>query len=243
MGYNPEKSVLFYLHPVFIHWRHRLCVLNGWDRFDEDLLQTPCAAPSQGPNISSADYSLLKPATCRWKKIYMRALFLDKNWAQGRYSVAPLLRGHKEPITCMDCNGKHHYKKIFKFHYCKYSFPHKMWKFCILFKIIIIVRGFLMLWFWQQILFTYWWLKFCFQYFSFHELFILTLIWAETRWCLVPFLIKSSLLVLPQVAPLYLAHLIILCVYGMLKQTKFFLCWVLHIQTLCGACNSRYDKW
>ena len=104
---NPEKSVLFFLHPIFMHWRHRLCVLNGWDRFDEDLLQTPHAAPSQGPNISSADYSLLKPATCRWKKIYMRALLLDKNWAQGRYSVAPLLRGHRDPITCMDCNGKH----------------------------------------------------------------------------------------------------------------------------------------
>ncbi|CAH3046341.1 unnamed protein product [Porites lobata] len=84
---------------------HRLCVLNGWDRFDDDRLQTPHAAPSQGPSISSADYSLLKPATCRWKKIYMRALLLDKNWAQGRYSVAPLLRGHREPITCMDCNG------------------------------------------------------------------------------------------------------------------------------------------
>ena len=226
---NPEKSVLFFLHPIFIHWRHRLCVLNGWDRFDEDLLQTPHAAPSQGPNISSADYSLLKPATCRWKKTYMRALLLDKNWAQGRYSVAPLLRGHREPITCMDCNGKHK----------KFLLNSLLLKFFSLHIFDIIARGFLMLWSLQQILFRCWSLKFCFRDFSFRELFVLTMIWAETsyRWCLVAFIIEYSLLVLPQVAPLYLVHQITQYVYGMLKQTGFFLCWVLHIQTLCGACN------
>ena len=79
---------------------------QGWDRFGEDLLQTPHMPVSQGCNIpSSEDFSKLSPATCRWKDIYMRALSLDRNWAQGRYSVAPLLRGHKDPITCMACDG------------------------------------------------------------------------------------------------------------------------------------------
>ena len=55
--------------------------------------------------MPSTDGISLNPATCRWKNIYIRALSLDKNWAQGRYIVAPLLRGHRDPITCMDCNG------------------------------------------------------------------------------------------------------------------------------------------
>ncbi|KAJ7337129.1 hypothetical protein OS493_009982 [Desmophyllum pertusum] len=86
---------------------YRLCVQQGWDRFGEDLLQTPHTPASQGSNIPipSTEGFPLKPATCRWKNIYIRALSLDKNWAQGRYSVAALLRGHKDPITCMACDG------------------------------------------------------------------------------------------------------------------------------------------
>ncbi|XP_068687964.1 F-box/WD repeat-containing protein 7-like isoform X1 [Montipora foliosa] len=84
---------------------YQFCVQNGWDRFGEDLLQEPHAASSQVSHIPSTDGICLKPATCRWKNIYIRALSLEKNWAQGRYTVAPLLKGHREPITCMDCNG------------------------------------------------------------------------------------------------------------------------------------------
>lgn len=86
--------------------RYRLCVQQGWEKFGEDLLQTSHTPVSQGSNMpSSEDISILSPATCRWKNIYMRALSLDRNWAQGRYSVAPLLRGHKDPIICMACDG------------------------------------------------------------------------------------------------------------------------------------------
>lgn len=86
---------------------YRLCVQQGWEKFGEDLLQTPHTPVSQGSNMpSSEDISILSPATCRWKNIYMRALSLDRNWAQGRYSVAPLLRGHKDPIICMACDGR-----------------------------------------------------------------------------------------------------------------------------------------
>ena len=44
--------------------------------------------------------------TCKWKQTYMRAHHLDRNWATGRYRVAPLLRGHKERVTCIDCDGE-----------------------------------------------------------------------------------------------------------------------------------------
>lgn len=92
---------------ILLFFRYRLCVQQGWDRFGEDLLQTPHMPASQGSKKPSSDdlHVSLKPATCRWKNIYIRALSLDRNWAQGRYSVAPLLRGHKEPITCMECDG------------------------------------------------------------------------------------------------------------------------------------------
>lgn len=86
---------------------YRFCVQKGWDRFGEDLLQMRHMLTSQGSNASLTNNTctVLKPATCCWKQIYIRALSLDKNWEQGRYSVAPLLRGHKDPITCMACDG------------------------------------------------------------------------------------------------------------------------------------------
>ena len=91
---------------ILSFFRYRLCVQQEWDRFSEDLLQTPHMPVSRGSDIpSSEEFYILSPATCRWKNIYMRALSLDRNWAQGRYSVAPLLRGHKDPITCMACDG------------------------------------------------------------------------------------------------------------------------------------------
>lgn len=85
-------------------WYH-LCVQRGWERFGEDLLQESNASSPRGTNIVSTNGISIKPATCRWKSIYMHALSLEKNWAQGKYTVTPLLRGHREPITCMDCNG------------------------------------------------------------------------------------------------------------------------------------------
>ena len=48
---------------------------------------------------------VLKPLICRWKDIFIRANALKENWVRGRYTVAPLLRGHKEPINAFACNG------------------------------------------------------------------------------------------------------------------------------------------
>ena len=102
---------LFVCFPCYNHaamslfLRYRFCVQHGWDRFGEDLLLAPQSPALQGSNMALPDGISLKPATCRWKIIYIRALSLDKNWAQGKYTVAPLLKGHREPITSMDCNG------------------------------------------------------------------------------------------------------------------------------------------
>ncbi len=43
---------------------------------------------------------------CRWKDVYVRFYHLQQNWSEGRYVVKPVLRGHTQPITCLDCNGK-----------------------------------------------------------------------------------------------------------------------------------------
>lgn len=90
---------------VSLFLRYHFCVQHGWDRFGEDLLLAPQSPASQESNVVLPDDISLKPATCRWKFIYIRALSLDKNWAQGKYTVAPLLKGHRAPITCMDCDG------------------------------------------------------------------------------------------------------------------------------------------
>ena len=60
--------------------------------------------PSFDFNSNSTD-SILSPPTCRWKDVYIRAHHLELNWAHGRYTVAPVLRGHKEPINAMACDG------------------------------------------------------------------------------------------------------------------------------------------
>lgn len=90
---------------VSLFLRYHFCVQHGWDRFGEDLLLAPQSPASQESNVVLPDDISLKPATCRWKFIYIHALSLDKNWAQGKYTVAPLLKGHRAPITCMDCDG------------------------------------------------------------------------------------------------------------------------------------------
>ena len=42
---------------------------------------------------------------CKWKNIYIRAQYLRSNWKHGRYKVLPVLRGHREKVTCFACNG------------------------------------------------------------------------------------------------------------------------------------------
>lgn len=48
---------------------------------------------------------------CQWKHIFLRMTHLNKNWARGRYNVLPILRGHNDKVTCMDCQGNAWKKK------------------------------------------------------------------------------------------------------------------------------------
>ncbi|XP_043929670.1 F-box/WD repeat-containing protein 7-like [Protopterus annectens] len=44
---------------------------------------------------------------CFWKEVYCRAAYLQQNWAKGRYTVVPLLRGHRKRVNCLDCDGQY----------------------------------------------------------------------------------------------------------------------------------------
>ncbi|XP_041070118.1 F-box/WD repeat-containing protein 7-like [Carcharodon carcharias] len=91
-----------------------LCAVQNWLNFDIDqqlfsknqYSYSPTGLTS--PRYSTAtlsDFPTLSP-TCRWKEIYIRACYLNQNWAMGRYTVLPLLRGHQERVDCLDCDGK-----------------------------------------------------------------------------------------------------------------------------------------
>ena len=43
---------------------------------------------------------------CKWKLIFIKAHHLKVNWEKGRYTLAPILRGHKERVLALDCDGK-----------------------------------------------------------------------------------------------------------------------------------------
>ncbi|XP_065065321.1 F-box/WD repeat-containing protein 7-like [Rhopilema esculentum] len=43
---------------------------------------------------------------CEWKELYIKVFHLQQNWVEGLYAVKPILRGHKQPVTCLDCDGE-----------------------------------------------------------------------------------------------------------------------------------------
>ena len=55
--------------------------------------------------LSAEDKRLKLVPVCKWKMIYMRAHHLMSNWALGRYTVLPTIRGHMKRVTAMDSNG------------------------------------------------------------------------------------------------------------------------------------------
>ena len=63
---------------------------------------------SQKPYDFCPDVSAIFPLSrvCKWKDHYVRVAHLEQNWGNGLYTVKPVLRGHTQPITCIDCNGK-----------------------------------------------------------------------------------------------------------------------------------------
>ncbi|XP_064601949.1 F-box/WD repeat-containing protein 7-like [Liolophura sinensis] len=95
-------------------WLHH-CMCHGWLHYgiSGQILRETSLFPKE-TNVSgnSPVFYLWVPETtrlkpiCKWKHIFLRMTHLSQNWAKGRYSVAPILRGHKEKVTAMDCNGR-----------------------------------------------------------------------------------------------------------------------------------------
>ena len=74
------------------------------DPSDEPTQQRP-SSPSVKDSVKFPPLSFL-PNTCHWKKAYLKGKRLHYNWTKGVYTVVPLLRGHKKPVTAMACDGK-----------------------------------------------------------------------------------------------------------------------------------------
>ncbi|XP_070571050.1 F-box/WD repeat-containing protein 7-like [Ptychodera flava] len=105
-------------------WRERsnhdpvwqtLCKRKGWLRYgsDADLSAERPFSPDVITSISNTSPTYIPPNSvqslvpiCKWKDVYMRAHHLDINWATGKYTVTPLLKGHKEQISSLDSDGK-----------------------------------------------------------------------------------------------------------------------------------------
>ncbi|XP_025105940.1 F-box/WD repeat-containing protein 7-like isoform X2 [Pomacea canaliculata] len=92
-------------------WLHH-CMVKGWLKYgvSSNILQE-VPLFSRGTNIlgNSPLFTLFVPEKtrlspiCQWKHIFLRMTHLNKNWARGRYNVLPILRGHNDKVTCMDC--------------------------------------------------------------------------------------------------------------------------------------------
>lgn len=61
--------------------------------------------------VSPTTSLLMLPASssvgspCKWKRVYMQAHTLWRNWDLGVYGIAPLLRGHRLPVTTIHTEG------------------------------------------------------------------------------------------------------------------------------------------
>ena len=108
-----------------VYSRHKLCKRRKWtSSYDDPTLKTiPEASLSRPSSASLKRNSLSRDKLtydfnhnnigsyplgrlCPWKDTYVRVSHLERNWAQGCYIVKPVLRGHTQPVTCMDCDGK-----------------------------------------------------------------------------------------------------------------------------------------
>ncbi|EDV29775.1 uncharacterized protein TRIADDRAFT_52513 [Trichoplax adhaerens] len=91
-------------------WK-KLCTDKNWIKYgdDQSLLNinnetTINTTPAQHQILLNSLKSTLK--TCRWKEIYIRAYLLNRNWNTGRYTSIHTLRGHKQRVISLSCDGK-----------------------------------------------------------------------------------------------------------------------------------------
>ena len=95
--------------------RYNLCRVKGYDKLSN--LQRPAWAersrPTSPPRYTFPSLPSSSPAAtgtrlspvCRWWRVYAEAHTLQRNWAVGVYTAAPLLRGHKQRVTCIAHEG------------------------------------------------------------------------------------------------------------------------------------------
>ena len=102
--------------------RFCICTRKQWVSFSQnktlqqkpDVLLRPSSATKINVVRSFKTYdfcqynSELLPLekVCKWKDLFVRISHLQRNWADGLYTVKPVLRGHAQPVTCMDCDGR-----------------------------------------------------------------------------------------------------------------------------------------
>lgn len=94
-------------------WLHH-CMARGWLRYgisSNILSEVPLYTKETNVSGNSPLFQLYVPEEtrllpiCKWKHVFMRMTHLNKNWTLGRYNVSPVLRGHNDKVTCMDCSG------------------------------------------------------------------------------------------------------------------------------------------
>ena len=90
--------------------RYRLCQQKDFLKFaNMSSPQWTENLPPTSPSYKIKSYRLhnstLHPPMCKWKEVYMKAHMLSRHWKLGVYSVAPLIRGHRLPVTSISCEG------------------------------------------------------------------------------------------------------------------------------------------
>eukprot|EP00794_Sanderia_malayensis_P018671 gene18671-20556_t len=109
-----ESNKVWYLQCLYRSWTS---LSNDESIFDEPefIRSRPSSASRKLRNSSNSplffdfnEANAFKNSTdCRkWKKFFIRIYHLERNWAEGYYVVKPVLRGHQQPVSCMDCNGR-----------------------------------------------------------------------------------------------------------------------------------------
>ena len=100
------ESPILYVHTC----RFELCKRKGFVKYSN--LSSPAWTEHNRPTSPRHKVpplfplkSPIHPPPCKWRQVYMKAHTLGRHWSVGVYSVAPLLRGHRQRVTCISCEG------------------------------------------------------------------------------------------------------------------------------------------
>lgn len=95
---------------IIFLYRLRLCIKKDYTKYkdlsvSQDQRSHPTSSQCKMFDITSIPTITLKPPMCQWKEVFIKGKVLEGNWRRGIYTVAPLLRGHREPITGLCLKG------------------------------------------------------------------------------------------------------------------------------------------